>query len=67
MGISIGTFNYKRIDCEGGIILRNRVIWQNYIDFFNNEGVCEKCGKHGPIGDDGLCEECSNQYAYGID
>lgn len=63
----IGTFNYKRIDCEGGIILRNRVIWQNYIDFFNNEGVCEKCGKHGPIGDDGLCEECSNQYAYGID
>lgn len=63
----IGAFNYKRIDCEGGVILRDRVHWRNYIDFFNNEGVCEKCGKHGPIGDDGLCEECSNQYAYGID
>ena len=63
----MGTFNYKIIDCEGGIILRDRILWQNYIDFFNNEGVCEKCGKHGPIGDDGLCEECSNQYAYGID
>lgn len=63
----IGAFNYRLIDCEGGIILRDRVQWQNYIDFFTNEGVCEKCGKHGPIGDDGLCEECGNQYAYGID
>ena len=56
------------IDCEGGVILRDRVLWQNYLDFLNNgEEVCEKCGKYGPVGDDGLCEECSNQYAYGID
>lgn len=64
----IGAFNFKRIDCEGGVILRDRVLWQNYLDFLNNgEEVCEKCGKYGPVGDDGLCEECSNQYAYGID
>ena len=67
MGISYRDIQLQKNRLRRSIILRNRVIWQNYIDFFNNEGVCEKCGKHGPIGDDGLCEECSNQYAYGID
>lgn len=65
-----GVFNHESLSLEGADVIKGRIIWRNHIDLMciqNDDEMCVKCGQHGPVGDDGLCEECSNEYNYGID
>lgn len=66
----VGVFNMVSLYSNGADVIKDRIVWRNHIVLTYNsaeEDVCEKCGRHGPVGEDGLCEECANEYAYGVD
>lgn len=63
-----GVFYDHSLDCCGGEVLRDRVVWRNRLGLLKeDDNVCVKCGKHGPVEADGLCKECYDQYAYGVE
>ena len=58
----VGAYNNSDIDIEGGSLETDYDFQDRAKPIFEQDDeICFKCGRHGPVGEEGLCSECLDE------